>query len=177
MTDIYARDRVRRLIIDPMLNRWSKPRHVTSIDAVIGDYIEDLSNFDEATLRHAFTDVRRVHQYASWPPSSSFYQAAKTMAINHGQHAGPEGALNNTILSRDRTMKAHEFAAKFMAETEIGQQSLIEGWFVALRKYLISEAARQLAAGVDEPAVSLNAEQVENWQRPWLKANGRKADL
>ena len=160
MTDMYARDRVRRLIIDPMLHRWSKPRHVTSIDAVIGDYIDDLSNFDEPTLHHAFTDVRRAHQYAGWPPSSSFYQAAKNMSIAHKSQSGPEAALNNTILSRDRTMKAHEFAAKYMTETDIGKQSLIEGWFVSLRRYLIAEAARQLATGIKKPSISISTEQV-----------------
>jgi len=173
MNGVFKRDRVRRIIVEPMLERWSKPRHVTSIDAVISDYIEDLSAFSEDILGHAFTEVRRNHPYAGWPSSSQFYQAAQKLTDHHLQN---NPADNSLISARDRTIQAHKVAARYMDQSVLGQQSWREGWFSVLRKYVVTETARQLVKGISEPEISVPGDLVEMWRQPWLSdktAKGR----
>ena len=56
MTSMYAveaKDRVKRLIIQPMQERgWKAPDG--NLEVIIGDYVDDLKNFSEDILRQAF---------------------------------------------------------------------------------------------------------------------------
>jgi len=162
---LFENEAVMRIIVEPMQVRWAKPRNVQSIDAVMGDYIDDLSKFSENDLKIAFTEVRQSHEYASWPSSATFLKAVKLIG---GSGQANDNSRSGIAQDRDRAMRAQQYAAWYLDNTDLGKQSWHEGWFISLRRYLVKEAAKQLNSGAEQPHVTVTDHQIAEWQRPWV---------
>ena len=85
MARLEARDRVKRAIVDPVRERWVLPRG-TDEETLIGDFHQDLGEFDEPTLHSAFTAIRRSWGKSIWPPASEF---SKACSIRHKAAIAP----------------------------------------------------------------------------------------
>tara|TARA_R110000823_G_scaffold69922_8_gene161678 strand:+ start:1513 stop:2064 length:552 start_codon:yes stop_codon:yes gene_type:complete len=162
MTSMYAveaKDRVKRLIIQPMQERgWKAPDG--NLEVIIGDYVDDLKNFSEDILRQAFHSVRKNHKYKNWPSSGEFISACKKL----GGYDQPIEADNEEQAAIKRTNKAFDYASEKLDGNNLRAYS--EGFFVDARRYLVSEALKILRQNPDADLdITIPGEKISEWKQ------------
>ena len=157
MIQIFDIEKVKSLIIQPMIDRgWNPPKNA-NLEVISQDYIDSLKKYDEDTLKMAFNRILGKHKYRSWPSVADFLEIcrANTPAFTNYD-------TDNTAQAALRTKKATAYAMgqidKVFAEAWKG------GWFIDARKWLTQKACEQIRNG-QEPNIPL-----ESWY-PWDNKN------
>ena len=154
MVGIIQKSNVEKHIITPMMVRWKAPEHEgIKIDAILADYIHDLSEFDESTLISAFTAVRRVHKYAKWPSAGEFRAACRDQTQSAMTFREPKDKLDKG--ATERITEAHAYLKKILLEDDIGAELFGAGVWLESRPYIL-----------DKVLVSLR-----NNERPYIPDN------
>lgn len=120
MANLEARDKVTRLIVNPIRSRYTIPRGLDEV-ILIEDYRTDLKDFDEEVLTKAFLEVRRDWNKSSWPPAGFVRKACSRTQVSTGQ---------KTVVTR-----FYDEADRMML-SERGQMAITEGWGYALYRHV-----------------------------------------
>lgn len=145
-----SKDAVYQEVIEPMRKRWKVPAHVSDVDAVLRDFVEDLEGYSVTVLAEAFKTIRKSHKYTTWPSVAEFVQACEGERKSAGDLRGGE-ARDCRV---DHAVEAHRWARKWMnARLEIWEN----GWFMFLRPRVERAALDALKNG-REPEFTITPE-------------------
>ena len=145
MTDTMTRDKIRRLIIQPMIDRgWTGPKGA-SLDAVTGDYMRLLGRYPDQVLIKAFDSVLADHKWNSWPQVSLFVAACD-------RHYDAPKDMDDKPADYDRIVrsrKAHEYVTARLA---VNNGALLDRAFkawcwVESKRFLFERACTCLREG------------------------------
>lgn len=86
------RDRVRRLVVEPLKGRGDPPRGWTA-EAMLEDYVLALGRYPEHVLATAAQRVRSDHKRSTWPMAGEFRSVCQTLSEGE-PHARPKDSLD-----------------------------------------------------------------------------------
>ena len=147
MTDIMAKDRVKKLVVQRMLDRGWKMPTGASVEALTEDYIADLKHFSTDELNAAWYAIRnnddRDKTFRYWPSPEAW--------AHHARMAKRE----NSPAQSDVDMKSYneaDEAARSYSGKRIGSD-LQWAWrsrhLNEIREFLRSRAMEQALVGVE----------------------------
>lgn len=169
-------ERVLRLIVEPMRKRFIAPKAADE-EALLEDYVEDLAEFDEVTLKEAWTRVRRAAETRTWPSAGAFRKAALDVGRNPYITAG-ESEDNKPVLRE-------------VLKSPWGQKALQQGWGWDLWRFVeankreptereadeiqrgVAKAIRRAAEMRENPGQYVAAERLMGLWRGMLKREER----
>ena len=142
---LEARDRVKRLIIDPLTERGEPPRGF-SISALAEDYLDALGSYPAEVLAKAATIVRRTWERNTWPLPSTFRRACEALMVDK-----PPSSSAAELDLTQRSVRAWDYVERRLAAGtgELGLRRLKERGAMDLRDWLFRSACGQLRAGRD----------------------------
>lgn len=134
------RDKVKRLILGPLLARGNPPKGWTE-DAMFEDYLSALGEFPEPTLAAAAKSVREAHTRASWPFASEYRAACKALGGDVGNVPKDEGL--------DRSRQAWGYVYRRLYEGNAFHNATKAGCLDTLRQWMFDQACDQIHEGRD----------------------------
>lgn len=172
MPSVFEREKVQRLVIDPMVARWQCPRGADP-EVLAGDYIDDLHGFSEETLQAAFLEVRRKHEYQSWPASGKF--RAECISIDGRPAGGGGGEVDDETRRAQCRTKAVRMAAELTGQQKYLDAGYWRGAFMFGNREIEDRIYRDLMAGGDGNANVTQAD-IARWseQAERAKANAKE---
>lgn len=112
-------------VIEPMAVMWYPPPGVGDGDAAdhslciaLQGYLEDLREFDRATLDAGWVCVRRLHAGRSWPTINAIRTACQAERSNN----------NPTPAKKPDNFSRHDYEADRCMRHPFGQKAIAEGW-------------------------------------------------
>lgn len=143
------RDRVKRLILDPLKGRGEPPRGWTEEKLMI-DYVLVLGEYPEDVLARAAAKVHAERTRTSWPLAGEFRDACEKLGGK--ETAKPAGPVDERV---QVSVAAHGYVSRRMNadNASLLLRSLAGGWQLDCKRWLFNEACKQIRAG-QEPHIS-----------------------
>ena len=160
MSDIMAKDRVKRLIVQRMMDAgWRMPTGA-SMDFLVDEYIRELRHFTEDELNAAWNHVRnhsdesdRAWRY--WPPAVAFKKAATRARIDKGPESTGNAKAFNAADERARKYASDRIWAN---EWTFHTRRRLE-----IKQFITDQAREQILAGL-EPNVTIPEHKLNEWK-------------
>lgn len=162
-TRLSSKERVKRLILEPLLGRGAPPRGWTE-EAMMADYFSALSDFPDHVLEQAARQVRLEHVKPSWPFAGDYLKVCRKI---HGTDQAPATRADEIL---ERSSKAHEYVTRRMLAdgAKIYTRAARCHALDLVRLWLFDRACTSIKAG-EEPhvhAVDLET-QISVWEATW----------
>ena len=166
MSNIMAKDRVKRLIVRRMMDAGWRIQTGASLEFLTEEYITELQHFSEDELNAAWNHVRNHSEdsersWRYWPPPVQFKKAAMRAKIETRSDSNSDMAAYN---------RADEEARRY-ASNKVFQHTWIfnSPKMNEIKRFLINEARQQLLAG-QNPNVTVPKQQWDEWQATAIEA-------
>lgn len=161
MTDIMAKDRVKKLIVQRMMDAGWKMQPNASMEFLVEEYITELRQFSEDELNAAWNHVRNHSDDAEktwryWPPAITFRRAA--LSHRSAQFNPAKTADTKSFIEADK--RARTYASNRVWEM---------GWpfrtrhLNEIRWFLTEKAIEQVLSG-REPDVIIPEHVLQAWK-------------
>lgn len=145
MSELNTREKIKRLIIQPMIDRgWTGPE-IGKLGAVTDDYIRLLGKYPEPVLSRAFDKVLGEHKWNNWPKVASFVAACDEIYTAPQAKDGRPSDYDRI----DRSRKAWAYVDARMAanDHELLNRCFKHICWKEMREFLFRRACEDLRAG------------------------------
>jgi hypothetical protein len=171
-TGLSSKERVKRLILEPLLGRGTPPRGWTE-EAMFADYLAALGHFPDHVLEQAARQVRLEHVKPSWPHAGDYLKVCRKIG---GSDQAPASRADETL---ERSREAHGYVTRrmmaddaklYLRAAKCHALDLVRGW-------LFDRACTCIRAG-DQPHVhdvDLNS-MMETWEANWAAVKPREQE-
>jgi hypothetical protein len=142
------RNRVRRLIFEPLEGRGEPPRGWTK-ESMLADYILALGRYPAAVLEAAAAKVRAERVRTTWPLAGDYQAACDALMVDEP----PAMDESNLVGQYRRSKAAYDYVSRrFTANDHALWHRTLDGTRDDLERWMFGRACEQLRAG-NEPVI------------------------